>query len=241
MAEMITETIELEPIELKELMQFYGLDDSEIGYCGFEDPKINSFFVDLMDNICVHASSSNMFTRMKMSEEIASFYKFLIDCDGSNLRIQGEITNHESDKPKGSWNEITITDKDLINNIKSLVLSRIKSGRYFICDTESLNKSISWIRQFNGNTTRNGEMGYIAWQILFVANYWVNDVFEKDWNKTKLYSFVYDVMRLCKRTGKKCIVEKGYSGGIGSDKHKEMSNWIRAYEVVFPKLRSFKK
>ena len=50
------------------------------------------------------------------------------------------------------------------------------------------------------------------------------------WTKTKFYSFVYDIMRLGKFTGKACITSKGFSGNIGREKLQQVKNWLRAWE-----------
>ena len=77
------------------------------------------------------------------------------------------------------------------------------------------------------NVTNNSHLGRVASAILIMLDKWC--ICSNKPNKTKLYSFVYDLMRWAKFTGKTCITEEGFSGDIGREKCQQVRNWLKAW------------
>lgn len=79
------------------------------------------------------------------------------------------------------------------------------------------------------NLTNNSHLGRVARYILVMLDKWC--ICSNKPNKTKLYSFVYDLMRWAKFTGKTCITEEGFSGDIGREKCQQVRNWLKAWDI----------
>lgn len=216
---------------IKDLMKYYGLNEDHI----------NRLHKELTDKVRIWVVPNVIFENiMEFKKEVLPLLELLKDCEGSELRLKGTITNSQSVRPKGSIHEITIRNKDLVKDLSSFVSSwaENKFSQLFNCNIISLDnckdiRANDYQFRFANSFTANGLLGMRAYQIIFQLDYEINCELELDWNKTKLYSFVYDIMRLCKRINGKCIVEDGYSGSVGRDKLKAVDNWVRAYEKVF--------
>lgn len=209
---------------IKDLMKYYGLNEDHI-------TRLHKKLTDIVRRWVV---PNVVFKNIMEAKKILTLLEFLKDCEGSELRLKGTITNSQSVRPKGSIHEITIMSNDLVKYLLSDI--SLEENKF----SSALNDAIKLVdRRYNdlefqyaNSFTANGLLGLRAYQIIFPLDYEINCELELNWNKTKLYSFVYDIMRLCKRIGRKCIVEDGYSGSVGRDKFKAVGNWVRAFAKV---------
>lgn len=212
---------------IEELMMFYGLDMS------FDLDNDNvDYLDDLLLNLTFYldydfaSQKDNLY--YKKRKEIVTFLKFLKECEGSELKIQGTITKPQSNSLKGTPSKITLTNTDLFS-----IVERWAKYTYHFSNYEDIdNVSHFWRRGRLKCKNKNANRGKLAKGIIGIMNSFINEKLKLNWNKTKLYSFAYDVMDVCNLIGEKNTTEKGYSKIVGQEKFKIVGNWIRAYEYT---------
>lgn len=217
---------------IKDIMKYYGLIPDQMGIFVFE----------LTYDAIAYAVHGSSIVGISRFLEISSLLTFLKNCEGGELRLQGTITSSQSDRPKGSTDEVRVTNKDFIRDLISFVESWTIDNFHFytsISDDKPITEvpthmlitqHSSLFGQLIKSMKGNAQLGECAFHLISTSIKHINCSHGNGWTKTKLYSFVYDIMRLCKRIGRKCIVEDGYSGYVGREKFKAVDNWIRALE-----------
>ena len=98
---------------IKGLMKYYGLNEDHI----------NRLHKELTDMVRIWVASNVIFEDIMEVKKILTLLEFLKDCEGSELRLKGTITNSQSVRPKGSIHEITIMSNDLAKCLSSFVSS----------------------------------------------------------------------------------------------------------------------
>lgn len=158
--------------------------------------------------------------------DVLKLYRLLKVCQGCKLTIQGTITESNASNIKGTLIETTIDSKDFIKALANFVEA-------FLCyHSHSSIEEWETIEQISlsSKKSRNAILGAKAKTLIEDLETHIWSLYKENWSKTKLYSFIYDLIRLHNRTGKKIIQEDGYLGIVGRDKCMAVANWIRAYE-----------
>lgn len=210
---------------IKELMMFYGLDMS----LDLDNDNVDDLYF-LFENLTIYLdldlTSQKDDLYYKERKEIATLLKFLKECEGSELKIQGTITNPQSNSLKGTPSKITFANTDLF-----LFVERWAKYKYHFSNYEDIDRmSYFLFRRRRKYKNKNANRGELAAAIIGIMNSFINEKLKLNWNKTKLYSFAYDVMDVCNLIGEKNTTEKGYSKTVGQEKFKLVGNWIRAYK-----------
>lgn len=188
---------------IEELMMFYGLDVAPWDVQDlFEKGNFAfTFYVDMYKE------------ETKESEkDIVKLYELLKEIEGCGLRIQSNRTKSQT----------KIKNKEFIKGFEEFVQSWLLERHKYLKSVEEILDLYSRIK----SKPANAELGEIAYNIIRDLKPFIIDVYKVDWTKTKLYSLVYDIMRMRKMTGKKVIKEAGKC----RDKYVDVENWIRAYE-----------
>lgn len=212
---------------IEELMMFYGLDMS----LDLDNDNVDDLY-DLLFNLTFYldldftSQKDNLY--YKKRKEIITLLKFLKECEGSELKIQGTITKPQSNSLKGTPSKITLTNTDWFSFVERWAMYTYHFSNYG--DIERV--SLSPLRGRSKYKNKNANRGELAEGIIGIMNSFINEKLKLNWNKTKLYSFAYDVMDVCNLIGEKNTTEKGYSKIVGQEKFKIVGNWIRAYKYT---------
>lgn len=187
-----------------ELMMFYGLDvspwDAQIL---FERGNFSyTFYFDMPIKETIESE-----------KDIVKLYELLKEIEGCGLRIQSNRTKSQT----------KIKNKEFIKGFEEFVQSWLLKKHKYQKSVEEILDLYSRIK----SQPANAELGEIAYNIIRDLKPFIIDVYKVDWTKTKLYSLVYDIMRMRKMTGKNVIIEDGQC----RKKYVDVENWIRAYKT----------
>lgn len=250
--------------KIKAIMDYYGISDFEIPDKLNHDIKASAskrlaFYLTFTN---VSTISSELEVSRK---ELAEFIKFLRACEGSAITLKGIITNPQKNDIKGTEKITKISDKYFLSWLELFVNTWLereqdeifqylfkweskkplsytnkegeKEDDCFFTEPYS-NEEIEEIISFYGKEiksyeerTKNGELGRLASKLLSII-----EPVKQEWTQTKLYSFVYDIMKAGGKTGKKAITGKDFSGDIGREKSQQVRNWIKAYNRDLERL-----
>lgn len=244
--------IDVEPSEIKAIMEAYGFADIDIP--NEFNPNLTKSVSEWLSSFVVwyakgYAIDHFLSTSLK---ELPLLIRFLRTCEGSALEIKGIITKPQGKQKIGTELTISISNHRFLAWFELFVnswLERMQDGLFqyefdwdfkkpledeegqdpFFTEPysdEEISQIISYYEKLEKSHlkySKNGELGRLAYRIIDLIQPVV-----ADWNRTKLYSFAYDVMLLGKCTGKSCITEEGFSGDIGREKAQQVRNWLNA-------------
>lgn len=251
MAEKIElKLIEIETEDVKALMEYYGYEDKIVLLLGgFVSNMLRSYIVQY------HAIDY-----LEDFDELISAAKFFKSCDGSELKLTSTITKPKGNELKGQVKTITISSAylklalplfvdTLLNRYTKIIGVEEKQEIKIILpefgfgifpmnfcipftDAEidkieaEHNKLPHKMRKSNAN------LGGCAAMILHILK--MGGIDKSNNTKTKLYSFVFDLMRLGGITCKKGNPDKGFSGDAGREKLQYVTGWLKACEEPVP-------
>ena len=246
MAEKTTDPIEIDTKDIKELMEFYGFQDL------MQYGAVTSCLLGSVVQFLVNKYKTQLDMR-----ELLSLVKVLRLCHGGGeenpLILKRTITTTSKYGLKGQVKTITISNNYILTALelfaKRLLIEEnnlwIQWNMLDKYHSQSMNDSydgnelnddeiIDMMENYYStipqtNVTNNSHLGRVARYILVMLDKWC--ICSNKPNKTKLYSFVYDLMRWAKFTGKTCITEEGFSGDIGREKCQQVRNWLKAWDI----------
>lgn len=256
MAEKTTDPIEIDPKDIKELMKFYGFQDNLVydPYVIFDEVEPKAAYTsEVLRCLIMHH-----YNETKLPNELFSLIEFLNTCKGSPLKLTSTITNKRGNELNGQEKSTTISNEYILTILELFVNTwydkkvdrlffpvakkqPLKSNHSEFLYGEEVSSIFDFTEPYDDDEickiskyindtkckdkiTNNTKLGIDAGYFLALIK-WCNI----QGNKTKLYSFVYDLMRLAKHTGKKCITEEGFSGDTGREKAIQIKNWIKSY------------
>lgn len=265
MAEKTTDPIEIDTKGIKELMEFYGFQDNLVydPYAEFDEVEPKAAYAS---EIFRYFINHYLVSKRIDPIELLSLIKFLKSCNsngkGNPLILKRKITTSSKYGLKGQEKTITISNNRILNALELFIntlmydnLTYYEKTKFSLekkpLDNESLDFIIGVETDSNlcfyepltddeidrlstmqtGKLTKNCLLGLDAEYFLALLK-----LCNIQGNKTKLYSFVYDLMRLAKHTGKKCITEEGFSGDVGREKYQQVKNWCQACSKEFTPL-----
>lgn len=237
-------------------MLFYDIPDVEIS--GRFSWEIEGVLSRKLAIWLIHKPPMDYLYPSNKCKELAIFIKFLNACYGSQINVRGTIKNPQGKQVKGANMEVSISEDnpfmcDLLY-FANTMLEQYQDGRYqceFGWDfkekielqdvlgrkeehpfytkwyaEEELDCIINYENEEESRriSKRNGKLGFIASYMLEILQ-----KVEGFKTKTKMYSFVYDVMLIGGFVGGKCIEDDGFSGDVGEEKYQEVRNWVTAY------------
>ena len=252
MAEKTTFPIEIDTKDIKELMEFYGFQDL-MQYGTFKSCLLGILVESLVNKYKTQLDMRELLSLVK-------FLRLCHGGGEENpLILKRTITTSSKFDLKGQVKTITISNNYILTALelfaKRLLIEendlwiQLQYANEKNCldkyHSQSMNDSYdgnelnddeiidmmenycSTIPQIN--VTNNSHLGRVASAILIMLDKWC--ICSNKPNKTKLYSFVYDLMRWAKFTGKTCITEEGFSGDIGREKCQQVRNWLKAWGI----------
>lgn len=254
MAEKTTDPIEIDTKDIKELMEFYGFQDI-MRYGTFASCFLGSYVQFLINKYKTQLDMRELLSLVKFLRLCHS------NGEGNPLILKRKITTSSKYGQKGQEKTITISNNYILTALelfaKRLLIEEndlwIQFQLQYANEKNCLDKyhSQSMNDSYDGNelnddeiidmmenycstipqtnVTNNSHLGRVASDILVMQDKWC--ICSNKPNKTKLYSFVYDLMRWAKFTGKTCITEEGFSGDIGREKCQQVRNWLKAWNI----------
>lgn len=243
--------IEIETEDVKALMEYYGYEDKIVLLLGgFVSNMLRSYIVQFY-----------AFDYLGDLDELISAVKFFKSCDGSELKLTSTITKPKGNELKGQVKTITISSAylklafrlfvdTLLNehteifgverkqDIK-IILPEFGFGifpmNFCIPFTNAeIDKIEAEYNKFppKKKCKSNAKLGGCAAMILHILK--MGGIDKSNNTKTKLYSFVFDLMRLGGITCKKGNPDKGFSGDAGREKLQYVTGWLKACEEPVP-------
>ena len=249
--------------EIKAIMEVYGISDFEIP--DKLNPKVSALASErIASNMLLPLAERMSSTIETNRKELAKLIKFLRECEGSQITLEGLITKPQGKNIKNTYSTTQIADRYFLTMFEQLAntwLEREQDGvfqylfnwdfkqpvKYINKDGEEefdrfftepySDQEIDQIISYYDSQEKERKKRSISVILGRLANRIISFIepATKEWTQTKLYSFVYDVMLIGKCVGKVAITEEGFSGDIGRDKSQQVRNWIQAFKKLSAK------
>lgn len=243
--------------EIKAIMETYGIADFEIP--DKLNPKVRARASRRIAGYMLLPLAERMSNAIETNRlELAKLIKFLRECKGSRITLQGLITKPQGKNLKGTYLKTQIADKHFLSLLEQLANTWLESEQdglfqylfgwdfkqpvtyinkegeeeydSFFTDPYSDQEIDQIISYYDSREKRKKKLSIFV-KLGNVASRIISSIGSatKDWTQTKLYSFVYDVMLVGEYTDKASAIEEGFSGGIGREKTQKVRYWIKAF------------
>lgn len=256
----MAEMINIDPKDVKALMEYYGYEDSQSDLPFDSKSEKLTEYVESLVNESFHQSIEiELFQLIKLFNSCVNSPLKITSTITKPRAKDNEIKNTES--------TITISEPYLLAKFRQFVTSLFGMRYHYEIDAHGCCRispfrdyrasQMSSFRRYpycqsildalideveekkvvdlypKRKITKNCKLGGYAEAIL--AYLLRHDFYEE--NKTKRYSFVFDLMRLGGKTGRKNISDKGFSGDVGREKCENVRSWLNALMKYYSAIK----
>lgn len=239
--------------EVQSLMKYYSIDDFKYNPSKVSKGNLSTHIKRVFSISSLSQSVVPSISQMR--KELVELMNFLNLCNGSTLYLDSTISNPHGKQTKGQVLKMGITSKELLTWLELFAHSLFYENYsdYYEVRENDRKKEIfpeddalyffkkpyteGQIEQLyieyvekekaQKKMPENAKRGIIAISIEEAFKAWEKS---KDMTKTKLYSFIYDVMHIFGEEGDKGFIGEEFSGEVGREKQREVRNWIEAFK-----------